>query len=339
VLRAFLVVFITTTAIAVARGQTPSVVSGAVQSVSYFYVGGKTRRVTDQPAARGTEASGSFVVDQVGVLELIPASRNPDLLPVIMTPGFGLAGHVYLTTADGRPGWTSLFLDAGYPVYLIDRSHTTRTGFDVYAFNDVRRGAAEPDSQPRFVLWLDERIWARWGLGPAYGERFDDGQFPLDSIEQLMGAFAPVVSESMPLRDQARGNAEGIIALLEKIGPALLLTHSASGLDGFRVAAQRPDLVEAIVTVEPVGCDPGQAPDLQGIPVLGVFGDHLEVRPQMQPRLDACDELTRSLADSDDRSETLVLPELGIKGNSHIMMSDRNSDEIAGLILEWLENE
>jgi pimeloyl-ACP methyl ester carboxylesterase len=339
VLRAFLVAFIMMTAVDVAGGHAPSVVSGTAQSVSYFYVGGKTRRVTGQPAERGTEVSGNFVVDQVGVLELLPAQRNPDRPAVIMTPGFGLAGHIYLTTADGRPGWASRFLDAGYPVYLIDRSHTTRTGFDVYAFNDVRRAAAEPESQPRFVLWLDERIWARWGLGPAYGERFDDGKFPLQSIEQLMAAFAPVVSETVPLRDQARGNAEGIIALLEKVGPAVLLTHSASGLDGFRVAKERPELVEAIVTVEPVGCDPEQAPELIGIPVLGVFGDHLEVRPQMQPRLVACEELTRTLAESDSRSENLVLPKNGIMGNSHIMMSDLNSDKIADLILAWIEND
>ena len=154
-----------------------------------------------------------------------------------------------------------------------------------------------------------------------------------------MPAFAPVLSESVPLRDQARGNAEGIIALLERIGPAVILTHSASGLDGFRVATARPELVESIVAIEPVGCDPEQASDLEGIPVMSVFGDHLEVRPQMKPRLEECRGLARSLSKVDGRSETRVLPSEGINGNSHIMMSDLNSDEIAGLILEWLDND
>jgi pimeloyl-ACP methyl ester carboxylesterase len=336
--QAILVAFMTIAAVHVAHGRSSST-AGAIDSVSYFYVGGNTRRVTGQPAARGTEASGSFIVDQVGVLALEPVRGEADRPPVVMTPGFGLAGHIYLTTADGRRGWAHSFLAAGRAAYLIDRSHTARTGFDVFAFNDARRGAADPAEQPRFVLWLDERIWTRWGLGPAFGERFDDGQFPLDSIEQLMGAFAPVVSESVPLRDQARGNAEGLVALLERIGPAVILTHSASGLDGFRVATERPDLVESIVTIEPVGCDPAQASDLAGIPVLSVFGDHLEVRPQMKPRLQECLDLTRSLAEIDGRSETRVLPSQGINGNSHIMMSDLNSDEIAGLILEWLNDD
>ena len=30
------------------------------------------------------------------------------------------------------------------------------------------------------------------------------------------------------------------------------------------------------------------------------------------------------------------LPELGIKGNSHMLMQDRNSDQIAEVIQKWL---
>src|SRR5205085_7284209 len=41
--------------------------------------------------------------------------------------------------------------------------------------------------------------------------------------------------------------------LLEKIGPAILLTHSQSGAFGWPVADSRRDLVKAIVAVEPNG--------------------------------------------------------------------------------------
>ena len=30
------------------------------------------------------------------------------------------------------------------------------------------------------------------------------------------------------------------------------------------------------------------------------------------------------------------LPEMGIKGNSHMLMMDNNNDQIAGLINDWL---
>lgn len=311
----------------------------AIGSVSYFYVGGEKIRKDDVQSVGRDPVSGSFIVDQIGVLKLEPSSIDDARPPVILTPGFGLAGHIYLTTADGRPGWAYSFLREGHTVYIIDRSHTVRTGFDAFAFNEVRSGKAKPKSQPSFVLWLEERIWTRWGLGPAFGEQFDDGKFPLDAIDQLVGAFVPVLSENMPLRDQAIGNAEGLIMLLDKTGPGILVTHSASGLDGFKVAMQRPDLVRAVVSIEPVGCDPDQAEQLREIPTLTVFGDHLDVRPQMIPRREECMELAKERTALGKRGEVLSLPDVGVNGNSHIMMSDTNSNEIAYRIIEWLKNE
>ena len=34
--------------------------------------------------------------------------------------------------------------------------------------------------------------------------------------------------------------------------------------------------------------------------------------------------------------DVVDLPKLGIKGNSHMMMMDRNSDEVAAQIQKWL---
>jgi pimeloyl-ACP methyl ester carboxylesterase len=44
-----------------------------------------------------------------------------------------------------------------------------------------------------------------------------------------------------------------LIALLEKIGPSILLTHSQAGVFGWYVSDGRPDLVKAHVAVEPNG--------------------------------------------------------------------------------------
>jgi len=43
------------------------------------------------------------------------------------------------------------------------------------------------------------------------------------------------------------------VALLDKIGPAILLTHSQSGSFNWPVAEQRPNLIKALVAVEPSG--------------------------------------------------------------------------------------
>ena len=43
------------------------------------------------------------------------------------------------------------------------------------------------------------------------------------------------------------------LALLERIGPAVLLTHSQSGVFGWKLADARPALVRAILAIEPNG--------------------------------------------------------------------------------------
>src|SRR5882757_4497963 len=48
-------------------------------------------------------------------------------------------------------------------------------------------------------------------------------------------------------------NRDAGAALLDRIGPAILLTHSQSGAFGWPIADARPNLVKAIVAVEPSG--------------------------------------------------------------------------------------
>jgi pimeloyl-ACP methyl ester carboxylesterase len=48
-------------------------------------------------------------------------------------------------------------------------------------------------------------------------------------------------------------NRDAGAALLDRIGPAILLTHSQSGTFGWLIADARPDLVKAIVAMEPSG--------------------------------------------------------------------------------------
>jgi pimeloyl-ACP methyl ester carboxylesterase len=48
-------------------------------------------------------------------------------------------------------------------------------------------------------------------------------------------------------------NKEAGAALLDRIGPAVVLTHSQSGAFGWLIADARPRLVKAIVAIEPAG--------------------------------------------------------------------------------------
>lgn len=71
----------------------------------------------------------------------------------------------------------------------------------------------------------------------------------------------PADAGSLVLSQQM--DAEVIAALLDRIGPAVVITHSASGPVGWLVADRRPTLVQAIVAVEPMG------PQFASIPMSG----------------------------------------------------------------------
>ena len=50
-----------------------------------------------------------------------------------------------------------------------------------------------------------------------------------------------------------RLNQQAVAVLLDRIGPAIVLTHSQSGPFGWLIADARPKLVKAVVAVEPAG--------------------------------------------------------------------------------------
>jgi len=50
-----------------------------------------------------------------------------------------------------------------------------------------------------------------------------------------------------------RLNQQAVAALLDRIGPAIILTHSQSGPFGWLITDARPQLVKAVVAVEPAG--------------------------------------------------------------------------------------
>ena len=55
------------------------------------------------------------------------------------------------------------------------------------------------------------------------------------------------------MRSRRRSTATPCVALLDKIGPAIVLTHSQSGAYGWLIADARPKLVKALVSIEPNG--------------------------------------------------------------------------------------
>ena len=106
---------------------------------------------------------------------------------------------------------------------------------------DLENTAKRFVAPERFNLWPQAHLHTQW---PGKGEPGDP------AFDQFYASQVPSI-ENFTLQQTL--NRDAIVALLEKIGPAILLTHSQSGAFGWPVADARVDLVKAIIAVEPNG--------------------------------------------------------------------------------------
>ncbi|WP_052504517.1 hypothetical protein [Rossellomorea aquimaris] len=279
--------------------------------------------------------AGNQVDKQSYIHSFIP--KNSKKAPVVMIPGLGLGANIYESTPDGENGWAYSFADAGHPVYTVDTHDLSSAGL------------TEEEALASLSRWDSESIWPRWGLGSAPATPYPDGQFPADYFHEFYESIP------MQIKDTSAGEATGVkagggsradqqevgnmIALLERTGPSILLVHSMGGEIGYEVARQRPDLVEGIIAIEPVGSptDPEEVKEVfADIPYLGVYGDYLESRNQVS-RMEAVQETVDLISGYKGKAELIRLTEEGIDGNSHLMMLDKNSEVISEKILQWLK--
>lgn len=273
---------------------------------------------------------GAFYQDGALVHFIKPTERKHDE-PIIMIPGHNLSSYIFLTTPDGRPGWAQSFADEGYEVYVInDPKFDFSRGFDVPGFEEVPEEGAPP-ANPSAVQGWQQDIWSRWGFGESEGNPYPDTQFPTDHFGDFEDHYPYLSNASTPY-------ADAVVSLLEKTGPAILLAHSAGGPRAVSAALARPELVTGFIFVEPTG-PPTESdfPALAGKFMLGVYGDYIDSRRQTG-RKEAVEVAAGLFADNGGAAKVISLPEdYGVNGNTHLMMQDQNSDFIAELILDWLD--
>jgi hypothetical protein len=74
-----------------------------------------------------------------------------------------------------------------------------------------------------------------------------------------------------------------------------------------------------------------------------VFGDHRDtptgigIRPSWQLSFDSCQTLIGRLKAAGGQAQMLSPTETGVRGNSHMIMQDKNNLQIADLILKWID--
>ena len=77
-------------------------------------------------------------------------------------------------------------------------------------------------------------------------------QFPLEALDQYLAQLVP--NTETTLEGGGTNTVDALAALLDKIGPAVVMVHSQSGVYGLDVVRRRPDKVRALVSIEG-GCE------------------------------------------------------------------------------------
>jgi len=124
---------------------------------------------------------------------------------------------------------------------------------------------------------------------------------------------------------------------VDKVCPCVLLLHSQGGMFGLKVAEARPDKVKAIVAVESAGAgNRDKAGSLKDVPMLMLFGDYVASHERWAAFRKINLDYAAAVRAGGGTVDVIDLPDIGIKGNSHMIMMDKNSNEVAEVIQKWL---
>jgi hypothetical protein len=137
--------------------------------------------------------------------------------------------------------------------------------------------------------------------------------------------------------------------LASDLNGAVLMGHSQSGSFPLSAALLNPPVTKGLVLVEPGSCPTNYTPEqikmLATVPLLVVFGDHrdtptgIAALPTWQERFVNCQALISQINTAGGRAQMVNPPERGIRGNSHMIMQDKNNLQIADLILGWIDKQ
>jgi pimeloyl-ACP methyl ester carboxylesterase len=320
-----------------AAATLPASADYLVKEVGSFHVGGRTATLSGMPTrevvftpgspALKVDPNGEFEVEQMYV-QFVKLAQPKAKVPILFWHGGGLTGVTWETKPDGKPGWQQWFLNAGYDVYVSDAVERGRASWARYP--EIFK------SEPMFRT--KKEAWELFRIGPSYevsGQRatFEGEQFPTEAFDQFMKQGVPRwVTNDGPTQ-------AAYDALVQKVCPCIVVVHSQAGNFGFTAALNAPDKIKALVAVEPSG-----APDLtkvdvtklKNVPHLIVWGDFHDKNAFWQRLVVVPTSYRDTLVAAGVKADVFALPAMVIKGNTHMMMMDRNSDDIARLISDWL---
>jgi hypothetical protein len=314
----------------------------ALRDMGSFHVGGRDVVISGKPVKEvvftpggvpaKVDLNGTYLVESMYVQYFLPANRR-GALPLLMWHGGGLTGVTSESTPDGRDGWLNYFVKQGWDVYNSDAVERGRSGWSMYP--DIFKGEpvflAKPNAFERFRIGQGA---GSYSSDPKKQRLMPGTQFPVEAYENFVRQGVPRWTTT----DDAIIRA--YTDLVDKVCPCVILFHSQAGQFGFKVAQARPDKVKALIAIEPAGHgDAARAAVLKDIPVLMVFGDYIEQDARWPTIRKNGIGFTDGIVKAGGKVDVVDLPRVGIRGNSHMLMMDKNNMEVAALIQQWLEKQ
>lgn len=271
--------------------------------------------------------------------------------PIVFAHGVGQFSKTWETTPDGREGFQNIFLKKGYSVYLADQA---------------RRGdAGRSTDSVTIVPVFDEEEWFnrfRIGIWPDY---FEGVQFKQD--EETLNQFFRQMTPNIGSKD-LDVYADAYAALFDRIGEAVFMVHSQGGAVAWQTLPKTQN-IKAIIALEPGGNVPfpkGRVPEegkvethskgntegvevplsvfmeFTRIPIIIYYGDNMPETNEHPEQYEWTRRLllmrtwAKMVNEAGGDVTVIHLPEIGLHGNTHFIMSDLNNLEVAAHISQWL---
>lgn len=303
-----------------------------------FHIGGEntqiggrpiqSRRLAQGASPRPIDPNGDYETGQMYVQGYLHAQPSHPL-PVLLWHGGGMTGVNWETTPDGRPGWLHRFLEAGFDVYVSDAVERGRAGWN--SFPEIYKD--EPLFRSKNEAWQMFRLGTAKGYAstPQKRQPHDGVQFPVDAFDQFAKQWVPRWAGHEDITMAA------YLALMHRIGPCMVIGHSQGAGFALKAAQQAPGLVRKVVALEPSGA-PDHDHSISGLPPhLVIWGDYIEGHSTWQTYRLRVDSHVEKLRASHTEVTVLDLPQQGVRGNTHFLMLDRNSDVIVRDVIAWLK--
>ncbi|KAF2440154.1 alpha/beta-hydrolase [Karstenula rhodostoma CBS 690.94] len=281
------------------------------------------------------------------VEKLQPPTESKQKYPLVfMTGGSQTGTDIELFE---HTGWASYFLSLGYTVPSDGVVSITNVSFVQSYFTSVER----------FELWPQAHLHTQWpGTGETGDQTFD-------------AFFASEIQQQTNTTKAAINNVNALVALLDKIGDAILISHSQADPYGWGVGDRRPDPVKGIIAIEPedppfenqiTGTGPARPYGIATLPLKYDPPITDDDRSDCVVQQDPGKRLMNSarfpvllyvseasyhtyhnhctlvfMAQAGMRVDYLELSEVGIHGNGHFSFMEKNNLRIAPLLNAWIQ--